>query len=708
MKTSSVAVIFATTFFIFIAGCASSPPPEPIEKIDANSTIDFLNKKLPDLKKQFYDINKKIEKAELEKINVTEVKILIKADEQKINDIEVGLNNAKAYFSNNNFVLANQTAHSAENNFNYLQENLNLAVDKLKEAYSKHAIQNAEMTLSDMKNQSKYFKDNVSIADNEGVNVANISKYIQLNEQYISTADANLNSAKSYLYTKNYDSIYLKINDTNNEIQIIQNNLNQGIKNLQDEYNRTITFSQELLTQTDIEIRTAEIYLTDAQNSGADIIKFQSKYDQAKATSDQAHEALSSRQFKAIKPKTDFATNLAKEIESEALDTKYDTLSKKAIQSLMEQVDGTEALDYIEKAHESRLGKKYKESIILANKAVVATTINMIESRISDLENFSTDNAIGLNLNSIKNNIGDARASMDSNDLQNSLQLAQQTNNPLKDSIDAANKYLQAKYQIEKTRKISLLWVSADTSQADEYLNKTVENIKLGNFNESIKYSNLTMESTNKTESETMKKIDDNIILRLIQLVKGVVSKEQTSMKPEEIQFIDVSYLNLVDVKFTPPEVNIDPKSLRQTAPSISFQNVSVNTPQVPSKDINIEKTKKFSARVEKVDYSGLKLGKISYSSISIYNDGTETIISERVEVFAERIFGWPVGYQNMAYAYNFNETIDPGNNRNLVQKFDLPTEKGISLTGNYDVTIRVYSNGYLVYSDKRSVYLST
>lgn len=692
MKTSSVAVIFATTFFIFIAGCASSPPPEPIEKIDANSTIDFLNKKLPDLKKQFYDINKKIEKAELEKINVTEVKILIKADEQKINDIQAGLNNAKAYFSNNNFVLANQTAHSAETIFYNLQENLNLAVDKLKEAYSKHAIQNAEMTLSDMKNQSKYFKDNVSIADNEGVNVANISKYIQLNEQYISTADANLNSAKSYLYTKNYDFIYLKINDTNNEIQIIQNNLNQGIKNLQDEYNRTIAFSQELLTQTEFEIRTAEIYLTDAKNSGADIIKFQSKYEQAKTTSDQAHEALLARQFKAIKPKTDIAKNLAKEIESEALDAKYDTLSKKAIQSLMEQVDGNEALYYIEKANESRLSKKYKESIILANKAVVATTINIIESRISDLEKFSTANTIGLNLNSIKDNIGDARASMDKNDIQNSLQFAQQTNNLLKDSIDAANKYLKAKYQIEKTRKISLLWVSADTSQADEYLNKTVENIKLGNFNESIKYSNHAMESANKTESETRKKIDDNIILRLIKLVKDVVSKEQTSMKPEEIQFIDVSHLNLVDVKFTPPEVNIDPKSLRQTAPSISFQRVSVNTPQTPSKMPDIEKTKVFSARIGDMDYRSLRLGKPSNARIEIINDGTEIITKERIEVTAGKSFFGV--YKEMSKTFEYNDIVNPNENRWFVQQFNLPTtQSGFSLTGNYDITVIVYVN---------------
>lgn len=716
MKTCSVAIIFtAIFFFIFITGCVSSPPPEPQEKSDANSTIHFLNDKITELKKQLYDINKEIGTAEAAKINVTEVKILIQGNEQKVNDMEAGLNNAKAYFSNNNFVLANQTSHSAETIFYNLQENLNLAVDKLKEAFSKHAIQNAEMTLSDMKNQSKYFRENVSIADNEGVNVANISKYTQLNEQYISTAEANLNSAKSYLYIKNYDSIYPKVNDTINEIQIIQNNLNLGIKNLQDEYNRTIAFSQELLTQTEFEIRKAEIYLTDAQIAGADITKFQSRFEQARATSNEAHEALSARRFKAIKPKTDFATNLAKEIESEALDAKYDTISKNILQNLIGTVQGKEALYYIEKANESRLNKKYDESILLANKAVVATSVSIIESEISDLEKFSTANFLNLNQNSFKNNIGDARASLERNDIVNSLQLAKQINNQLKGSSDSINKFMDAKFQIENAQKTSLLWISVDTSQAEGYLNKSIEQIKLGNFDDAMNFSIQAIDSAKKTESETMKKIDDNIILRLIKLVKGVVSKEQILTKPEDMKFKDISYLKLTDVKFSPPEINIDPKSLRQTAPAISFQSVSVNISQVPSKNINVEKTKKFSIKIEKVDYSDIKLGKTSYPSILIYNDGTETITREKIEVYAERNFGGLVGYQNKLYSPpDFNDIIYPGKNRKLVTGLDIPATYNwglgtINLTGYYDLTIRVYANGYLVYSEKiKGVYLST
>ena len=88
MKTSYVAIIFATIFFILIAGCVSSPPPpEPKDKVDSNSTIKLLNNKIPELKKQFDEISKEIQKAESEKINVTDVRLLIQGNEQKIIDI---------------------------------------------------------------------------------------------------------------------------------------------------------------------------------------------------------------------------------------------------------------------------------------------------------------------------------------------------------------------------------------------------------------------------------------------------------------------------------------------------------------------------------------------------------------------------------------------------------------------------------------------
>jgi len=252
---------------------------------------------------------------------------------------------------------------------------------------------------------------------------------------------------------------------------------------------------------------------------------------------------------------------------------------------------------------------------------------------------------------------------------------------------------MDAKFQIENAKKTSLLWISVDTSQAEGYLNKSMEEIKLGNFDDAMNFSIQAIDSANKTESETRKKIDDNIILRLIKLVKGAVSKEQASMKPEEIQFIDVSYLNLVDMKFTPPEVNIDPKSLRQTAPSISFQSVSVNTPQTPSEMPDIEKTKVFSVRIGGMDYGNLRLGKPSNARIEIINDGTEIITKERIEVTAGKSFSI-VGYKEMSQTFEYNDIVNPNENRWFVQQFNLPTtQSGFSLKGNYDITVIVYVN---------------
>ena len=707
MKLKYTIILFLT--LIIISGCVETPlPTKTQEEIQANNTIQLLSDKIPQLKEQIYKISQEIGKAESEKIDVSEVKIYIQGAEQKINAIETDFNNAKLLFNNNNFISSDQTAHTAKTNLDNLQTDLNSAIDKLNEAFSNNAIEKSERTFLDLKNQSDNFKTHVSKADNEGVNITNVSRYLQMTTQYISVVDNILNTAKIELNNKNYDSVFIKINDTIIEYQNIQNSLNQGTKSLQDEYNRTIAYSQELLTQADIEIRTAEIYLTDAQNSGADITRFQSKYEQAKSTSNQAHEALSTKQFRTIKPKTDFAINIAKKIENEALDLKYDTLSKKVIQNITEQIQGKKAWHYLEKSNESRLNKNYEESIIFANKALVATSIFLIETEINSLENFYTANSIILNLNHIRSPLNEAKTELDNNGTLDSLNIAKQTNNIIKSYLDSVNSYLNAKFEIEKAQNSSLLWMSANTSQAEAHLNKSMEQFRLNNFDEAMKFSKQSIDSAKKTEMEMTTKIDDNLLLQLLKLVKSVLFKEQVSKNPEVIIFKDISNLKLIDVNFTPPEINIDVKSLRQTTPSISFQKVSIITPQTPFKVPDLEKIKVFNAQIEDVDYSGMKLGEASNARILLLNDGTETITSERVEVTAGKSFPL-VGYKEQSGTFSYQSSIEPDNNRWLIQKFNLPaTYSGFSLTGNYDVTITVYANNKFVGTWKGDIYLTT
>lgn len=700
MKINHICMILAIFFLTILSGCTGGETPPPKEKIDAENAIKYLENTIPTSEQKINSINMDIAGAKSKNININGVENTIQNIQQKILEIKTDLNNARLYFNGQNWVLSNQTAQNAKDKLESLIDDFNLATEKLREAFLKYDIQETENTLSYLKNQSQSFKDKVSIADNEGVDITNLNKYIQDSQQYILVVENNLNSAKSELNNKKYDSIPIKINESINEFNRIQNTINQGIKSLQDGYNRSIAISQELLSNADFEIRKTEIYLIDAQNNGADISKFQDRYEQAKTISSQAVDALSSRQFKTVKSKTDIVIKSTTEIENEVLDTKYDTISKNIIHNVSKNVKDSEGLNYIKSAEQSRSNKRYEESVIFVNKAIIVTAYSMIDDEISSLEKFSNKNQINLDLQNIKSSINNTK---NEQNIENSLNIIKQTNGLIKDLIDVTNSYIDAKIKIQNVKKLSVLWISPDMSQAEEYLNKSAEEINT-DYHESIKLANMATESAKKTEKETIKKIDDNLFLRLIKNIRDLITKED--IYTEKIKINDISYIELEKAEFKPPDINIDKKSFK-TSPSIDFQKISFAQPSISGSNIN--KMKKISARTENIDCSNVKLGMSSYAYITIYNDGEETITNEYVDMVIGRDFGLLAGYQQKSQRFQFSDIIDPKTNRRLAGQLNLPiSQSGYSLEGWYNARIMIFVNNKNIYTDDGSIYLST
>ncbi len=116
---------------------------------------------------------------------------------------------------------------------------------------------------------------------------------------------------------------------------------------------------------------------------------------------------------------------------------------------------------------------------------------------------------------------------------------------------------------------------------------------------------------------------------------------------------------------------------------------------------------------VESIDTSQLKLGVPSDATITIFNNGSETVTKEKIVMTATlvKLDDWKtnIGVKSMSaeektetYTLELDERIDIGESRELRAKFNLPakveTKIGkVSIAGTYRVVIKVYANDKLI-----------
>ena len=116
---------------------------------------------------------------------------------------------------------------------------------------------------------------------------------------------------------------------------------------------------------------------------------------------------------------------------------------------------------------------------------------------------------------------------------------------------------------------------------------------------------------------------------------------------------------------------------------------------------------------VESIDTSQLKLGVPSDATITIFNNGNETVTKEKIIMTATavKMDDWKVnlGMKSMSaeektdeYTLEFDDRIESGESHELCAEFNLPakvetTIGKVSIAGTYHVVIKVYANDELI-----------
>ena len=127
---------------------------------------------------------------------------------------------------------------------------------------------------------------------------------------------------------------------------------------------------------------------------------------------------------------------------------------------------------------------------------------------------------------------------------------------------------------------------------------------------------------------------------------------------------------------------------------------------------------------VKSIDASKLKLGAPSEATITIFNNGNETVTKERIVMTATavKMDDWKVNLamkkmsaeeRTETYTLDFDERIEGGEPCTLRAEFDLPakveTKIGkVSIAGTYHAVIKVYADDTLIGTWTRDLHLKT
>jgi len=695
-------VLAVVILAVFLSGCGESPP-DP-NKDSANSTIYTIEDTLPKIRSQITSLNQGIAIAESNGVDVTEIRAVVTNADSKIRSIESNLSSAKSFYDSRDYNSANTTAQTTYTNLIELQDDLNQVAGRLRALI---AIHNTENIIATLRANHLSLEEQIATAESEGVDTTEVKKYLANLNNTFSDADKKIADMDHCLKSENYDSVISISSEANTTIQQIQNSLNQGIESLKEAYNKTISQCQELLGQADIGCQKAEIYIEDARHAGADVSQLQIKLDKARTDFTTAQDAFSDRQFNVVKSKTNSVIEVSSQIETDALESKYDVITGKVIQSASKQVCGNEANNLIEEAKSARSNKEFNKAIELVNRAVAVTAIFIIDSGIKEIETFSVQTSIPLNLDQFKAMNAESRSLFERGDLVGSVNQSKEISAAMREMTEAFNTYNGADAAINGARRTSCLWVKADVSKSEELLGESREMLAQGRYPEAANLAKQAKENAFNEAEITKNKIEKNVFLRAANFLSGLISKSP-DISLSETQTMKLTYitgLNPAEVDLSPPEISIEAGEV-YAAPFVPIEGIDTSLIHTDVPDIG--RTTYTDAEVVEIDTSHLKLGKTTSAFITLKNTGTETIKTEKVEIVAGKEF-WPIGYRTMTETFDYNVEIKTGESKTLQQRFDLPTKmSGFSLEGTYDVTIKVWVNRQLLPVEKRNVALST
>jgi hypothetical protein len=496
-------VLAVVILAVFLSGCGDSPSDPNMDA--ANSTINTIEDTLPKIKSQISSLNQAIADAESNGMDVTEIRAVITNANSKIRSIESSLNSAKSFYSERDYNSANATAQTTYTNLIELKDDLNQVVDKLR---ALTAIQNAENTIATLKTNHSSLKEQIATAESEGVDTTEVKKHLTNLNNTFSGADKKIVDMNHYLKSENYASVISISSEANIPIQQIQNSLSQGVESLKEAYNKTISQCQELLGQADIECQKAEIYIDDAEHAGADVSQLQIRLNQARTDFTEAQDAFSNRRFNVVKSKTNSVIEVSSQIEADALESKYDVITGRVIQSASKQICGDEANNLIDEAKSTKSNKEFDKAIELVNKAVAVTAIFIIDSGIKEIETFSVQTSTPMNLDQFKAMNAESRSFFEKGDLIGSVNQSKEISAAMREMTEAFNAYNEADATIKVAKRTSCLWVKADVSKSEELFAESEEMLAQGRYPEVVSLAKQAKENAFNEAEITENKIN--------------------------------------------------------------------------------------------------------------------------------------------------------------------------------------------------------
>ncbi len=430
----------------------------------------------------------------------------------------------------------------------------------------------------------------VNEAMSKGVETSSSSALVASLQNKLSNAANVLNTALSAYNSQNYPQAKSYAEQSLALMQEIQSQLGQINQAVQNDYIATAAKYKPQLIEAERQYRIGQKYIEAVQKAGVDISSQQTRLQGVITTLNQAKDSYRNNNFIGLSGQINTITSTSQQVQGELTDLYYNALIVDAAKKVEAQVTVQEAKNYLSDASSLRQEKKYPDSVLSLNKALIIETQAAVSVNVDKLKQAVRSMGFEPSFPELDNKLNSIRLQATSGNFDAAEQEIEATKTDVMTTTENVAKVADASKVINETSNLSFWWAEKpNTSVSSAKLAEAKRFLAQDNFTLAADAAQAAIDAAANERMAFWNKVKSDFMLNgFLSIAKVFSDPEKYELKPvARPQFEWKAMPELIRIEFGKPIVDISDIVIEDPGTPIvpTFQPIASTTPITPQKN---------------------------------------------------------------------------------------------------------------------------
>ncbi len=425
----------------------------------------------------------------------------------------------------------------------------------------------------------------INEAISRGVETTSSSALVTSLQKKLSNAANLLNTALSAYNSQNYPQAMSDAQQSLAIMQDVESQLGQIQQAVKNDYQSTAAKYKPQIIEAERQYRIGEKYLEASQQVGADISSQPAKLQEAMTTLNQAKESYRNNNFIGLSGQIESITSTSQQVQSELTDLYFNAVIVNASKTVESQITVQDAKNYLSDANTLRQEKKYPDSVLSLNKALMMETQAGVSLNVGKLKLAVSSMGLDASFSALDDKVNSIKLDVTSGNFDAAGQEIEATKNDVVTTSESAAKVADASKVVDDTSRLSFWWAEkTDTGNSSAKLAEAKRFLVQGDFTSAVNAAQASMDTAANERLEFWSNVKSDWALGIfLNIAKVFSDPEKYELEPvERPQFEWNAMPDLIKIDFGRPIADVNDIVIEDPgAPIVPIfqQNASTTTP---------------------------------------------------------------------------------------------------------------------------------